>query len=362
MYLEGSDQHRGWFQLSLLPALGATHKPPFKAVLTHGFTVDEKGMKQSKSLGNYVNAIEEIEKYGSDILRLWVSSVNYQEDVRCSDELIGRLQDAYRKMRNTLRYLLGNLDDFEPTMTVAYDDMLPIDKWATEQLQKLITQVRSAYDNFSFHRVFSLIYNFCTVQMSSIYMDVLKDRLYCDRADSRSRRSCQTAMQAILDAIVRMLAPVLVHTSEEAWAVMKHKSQDVDSVHIALMPNADESIDWQASESKWNKIMSLRDDVLRTLEGLRQDQIIASNQEASVDIVSDDDELIEIVNDFGADTLAALCIVSEVKIEKGAEPKVTAQKSTHTKCERCWNYVATVGNDDNLNDLCERCVSVVNAL
>ena len=362
MYLEGSDQHRGWFQLSLLPALGAIQKPPYKAVLTHGFTVDENGMKQSKSLGNYVNAIDEIEKYGADILRLWVSSVNYQEDVRCSDELIGRQQDAYRKIRNTLRYLMGNLDDFEPTMAVAYADMLPIDKWATEQLQKLIARVTDAYENFAFHRVFTLIYNFCTVEMSSIYMDVLKDRLYCDAQSSHSRRSSQTAMQSILDAIVRMLAPVLVHTSEEAWAAMKHRSQDVDTVHIALMPAVDDAIDWQGQQPKWDKMMKLRDDVLRTLEALRQDQIIASNQEASVDIATDDDELISLVNDFGTDAFAALCIVSEVKIEKAPESKVTADKSTNAKCERCWNYVATVGAESEYEDLCSRCASVVKAL
>jgi len=231
LYLEGSDQHRGWFQLSLLPALGSVGKSPFKTVLTHGFTVDEKGMKQSKSAGNYVNAIDEIQKYGADILRLWVASVNYQEDVRCSDELIGRLQDAYRKIRNTLRYLLGNTDDFEPaSMAVAYSDMFEIDKWAMQQLQKQIGKVGAAYESFAFHRVFSLVYNFCTVEMSSIYMDVLKDRLYCDATDSKSRRSAQTAMHRILDALVKMLAPVLAHTAEEAWAAMKYKSEDVQSV------------------------------------------------------------------------------------------------------------------------------------
>jgi len=212
LYLEGSDQHRGWFQLSLLPALGATGKEPFKGVLTHGFTVDEKGLKQSKSLGNYVNAQEEVAKYGADVLRLWVASVNYQEDIRCNDELIGRTQDAYRKIRNTLRFLLGNIDDFDPNAeSVAYDDMFEIDKWAMQQLQKLIANVRAAYENFVFHRVFSLLYNFCTVEMSSIYMDVLKDRLYCDAADSLCRRSAQTAMHRTLDCLVRMLAPVLVH-------------------------------------------------------------------------------------------------------------------------------------------------------
>jgi isoleucyl-tRNA synthetase len=359
MYLEGSDQHRGWFQLSLLPALGAIKKAPYKTVLTHGFTVDDKGIKQSKSAGNYVSALEEIEKYGADILRLWVASVNYQEDMRCSDELIGRLQDAYRKIRNTLRYLLGNIDDFEPSTAVAYDDMLSIDKWAARQLQKLISKVTDAYESFAFHRVFSLIYNFCTVEMSSIYMDVLKDRLYCDGKDSKSRRSAQTAMQEILDALVRMLAPILVHTAEEAWAAMKHKSQDTESVHLALMPKVDESIDFQTEENKWQKIMSLRDEVLRVLEGLRQEQKIASNQQAAVNIECDDQELIALINDFGVDAFAALCIVSEVKIQNASELKVMAQKSDNPKCERCWNYLPSVGADTEYSDICARCLEVV---
>jgi isoleucyl-tRNA synthetase len=361
LYLEGSDQHRGWFQLSLLPALGATGKEPYKSVLTHGFTVDEKGMKQSKSLGNYVNAQEEVAKYGSDILRLWVSSVNYQEDIRCNDELIGRTQDAYRKIRNTLRYLLGNIDDFDPNEnTVAYDDMFEIDKWAMQQLQKLIADVRQAYENFIFHKVFSLIYNFCVVEMSSIYMDVLKDRMYCDGADSLPRRSGQTTMYKILDCLVRMLAPILVHTAEEAWAAMRFKSQDVQSVHFALLAQVDDSIDWQAQEARWEKIMSLRDEVLRVLEGLRQGQKIGSNQEACVTIYCGDDELIGILNEFGLEQFAALCIVSEAKLQKGSgATTVAAERSSHQKCQRCWNYWPSVGANGEYPDVCERCIAVI---
>jgi isoleucyl-tRNA synthetase len=374
LYLEGSDQHRGWFQLSLLPALGATGKEPYKSVLTHGFTVDEKGMKQSKSLGNYVNAQEEVAKYGSDILRLWVASVNYQEDIRCNDELIGRTQDAYRKIRNTLRYLLGNLEDFDPAAkSVAYDEMYEMDKWGMQQLQKLIANVREAYENFLFHRVFSLLYNFCTVDMSSIYMDVLKDRMYCDGAVSLSRRSGQTAMHRILDALVRMLAPILVHTAEEAWSEMKSllvarrsslvepaKIAEIDSVHLAEMPEVDIAIDWHGQEARWEKIMGLRDDVLRALEGLRREQKIGSNQEASVTIYSDDEELNALLNEFGLEQFAALCIVSEVKVLKGSgQTTVAAEKSSHAKCQRCWNYWASVGQNSEHPDLCERCVSVV---
>jgi len=361
LYLEGSDQHRGWFQLSLLPALGAIGKAPFKSVLTHGFTVDEKGMKQSKSLGNYVNAQEEAAKYGSDILRLWVASVNYQEDVRCTDELIGRTQDAYRKIRNTLRYLFGNIDDLEPrSMSVPYEKMLEIDRWAMQQLQKLIRNVTDAYENFVFHRVFSLIYNFCTVEMSNIYMDVLKDRMYCEAADSPARRSGQTVMWRILDSLVRMLAPILAHTAEESWSAMKFRSQDAESVHLALMPEADVSIDTEADKSKWEQIMELRDEVLRVLEGLRQEQKIGSNQEACVSISLADGELAGAAEQFGAEQLASLCIVSEVKLERGAaETTVKAEKSSYQKCQRCWNYWPSVGTDGKHPDLCQRCVEVL---
>jgi isoleucyl-tRNA synthetase len=363
LYLEGSDQHRGWFQLSLLPALGSKGHAPFKSVLTHGFTVDEKGMKQSKSLGNYVNAQEEVAKYGSDILRLWVASVNYQEDVRCNDELIGRTQDAYRKIRNTLRYLFGNIDDFNPKEhTVPYDDMCEIDRWAMQQMQNLIINVTEAYDNFIFHRVFSLIYNFCTVEMSSIYMDVLKDRMYCERRDGQLRRSGQTAMYTILDRLVRMLTPILVHTSEEAWAAMKYKSQDLESVHLAEMPKPDDKIDWQKDEVRWSKITSLRDEVLRVLEALRQDKKIASNQQASVTINCSDENLLSALKNFGLDQFAALCIASEVKLEQAdGQTTVTAKKSSHRKCQRCWNYWPSVGSDEKYFDLCKRCVDVVSS-
>ena len=360
LYLEGSDQHRGWFQLSLLPALGAVGHEPFKSVLTHGFTVDEKGMKQSKSLGNYVNAQEEVAKYGADILRLWVSSVNYQEDMRCNDELIGRTQEAYRKIRNTLRFLFGNIDDFDPARyAVPYEQMFAIDKWAMQRLQKLIDDVTEAYDNFVFHRVFGLLYNFCTVEMSSIYMDVLKDRMYCDAPDSLSRRSGQTGMYHILGSLIRMLAPILVHTAEEAWGAMNVRPEDVESVHLAHLPRRDESIDYEREQPKWQKIMGLRDEVLRVLEGLRQDKAIASNQEASVTMHCTPEDAATI-HDFGIGQFTALCIVSEIKLEEGADQTtVTAEKSTYPKCQRCWNYWPSVGTIPEHPEICERCAEVI---
>jgi isoleucyl-tRNA synthetase len=289
--------------------------------------------------------------------------VNYQEDVRCTDELIGRSQDAYRKIRNTLRYLLGNLAGFDPGQhAVAYEEMAAIDQWAMCRLQRLIADVTEAYENFVFHRVFSLLYNFCTVEMSSIYMDVLKDRLYCDGVDSVSRRSGQTVMHAILGASVRMLAPVLPHTAEEAWEAMAYKPEDCASVHLAAMPTVDRSIDYAGEQAKWDKLMGLRDEVLRVLEGLRQDKTIASNQEATVTLRCTDEDAAALKS-FGAEAFAALCITSEVKIEQGADAtSATAEKCTHEKCQRCWNYWASVGADAEYPDLCERCAGVVSGL
>ncbi|MCF7973653.1 MAG: isoleucine--tRNA ligase [Phycisphaerae bacterium] len=360
LYLEGSDQHRGWFQLSLLPALGATGQPPFKSVLTHGFTVDEKGMKQSKSLGNYVNALDEINKYGSDILRLWVSSVNYQEDIRCNDQIIGRMQDAYRKIRNTLRYLFGNTSDFDPnTDAVPFDTMYAIDQWALQKLNTLVAEVNQAYESFVFHKVFSLIYQFCTVEMSSIYMDVLKDRMYCDIPNSQSRRSAQTAMSEILNALIRLLTPILVHTCEEAWEALDHKPDPVDSVHLATMPTAKSGLNGKFSLDQWDSLLTLRDDILRCLEGLRQDKAIASNQEASV-TVNADQETTDLLNAFGTDHFAALCIVSAIELIPGQDATIiTATKSEAQKCQRCWNYVASVGTHESHPDLCHRCHAVL---
>ena len=229
-----------------------------------------------------------------------------------------------------------------------------------QQLQKLIAGVTENYENFVFYRVFSLLYNFCTVEMSSSYMDVLKDRLYCDAADSLSRRSAQTAMYKILDSLTKMLAPILPHTAEEVWTAMKSKSQDTESIHLATIPNVDESIDWHRQQPKWNNLMALRDDVLRVLEALRQQKKITSNQQACVTVYCNDEELAKILTDFGLEQFAALCIVSEVKLQKDtSETRVVAEKSSYRKCQRCWNYWPTVGTDSEHPDLCKRCIEVV---
>jgi len=220
--------------------------------------------------------------------------------------------------------------------------------------------VTEAYESFTFHRVFTLVFNFCTVEMSNIYMDVLKDRLYCDAQDSLSRRSAQTAMFKILDCLIRMLAPVLVHTAEEAWRAMKSEGQETESIHLAEMPKVDDSIDFKNAEKRWQKLMDLRDEVLRVLEGLRQEKKIASNQEACVNIYCADEELVGLLEEFGLEQFAALCIVSEVKLQKATdETTVTAEKSSYSKCQRCWNYWPSVGVNNDHPDLCKRCVEVV---
>ena len=281
--------------------------------------------------------------------------------MRCSDALIGRLQDAYRKIRNTLRYLLGNTSDFDLSKnSVPYEKMFEIDRWAVQQLQKLIGEVTDAYENFLFHRVYTLIYNFCVVEMSSIYMDFSKTDSTAMRKIRFHGEVPQTAMYKILDCLTRLLAPILVHTAEEVYEAMNLKTEIAESVHLLKMPQIDKAIDWQKEEPKWEKLMNLRDEVLKELEGLRQKQIIASNQESSVTISTDDGDLINTVEQFGIKNFAALCIVSEIKLNKEKSEKlVSAQKSPHKKCQRCWNYWPSVGQNTNNPDLCVRCAEVI---
>ncbi|CAG0938280.1 partial isoleucyl-tRNA synthetase, partial [Candidatus Brocadiaceae bacterium] len=237
LYLEGTDQHRGWFQLSLLPSVGAWDKAPFKSVLTHGFVVDEHGKKMSKSRGNFISVEDAVKEFGADVLRLWTSSLDYQNDMSVSRNLIIRCSDAYRRVRNTFRYLLSNLYDFDPNVnTISYEELLEIDRWALHKTQELIKDVTSSYESLQLHRVFHNIYNFCTVEMSAFYLDILKDRLYTFAKNSKERRAAQTVMQYILVDLVKLSAPVIVHTAEEVWSAIIHKDEDVSSVHLSTFP------------------------------------------------------------------------------------------------------------------------------
>ena len=369
VYLEGNDQYRGWFQSSMLTAIASRGKAPYKTVITHGMIVDEERQKMSKSLGNGISPQEILKDYGADILRLWVSSADYRQDMRISKEMFKHLSQNYLKIRNTARYILGNLNGFDPkTDMVSVDEMLELDRWAMMKLNQLIAKVIKGYDDYEFHVVLHAIHNFCVVDMSNFYLDVIKDRLYCD--DGLKRRSAQTAIYKILDALVRMLAPILCFTADEIWKAMPH-CDDADLRNVALndMPIMDEAYAFdEASAEKWNRVIAFRDDVNKALEGARNAKVIGKPLEAWVTIYAND-QAAELLSAWNADDLAALCIVSKLRVIKGDGEgvtgesfegiKIAVERASGEKCERCWMYVDSVGSDEKHPTLCGRCASVV---
>ena len=367
MYLEGSDQHRGWFQSSLLASVGTTGKAPYRTVLTHGFTVDGTGKKMSKSAGNVVAPQEVIDKYGAEVVRLWVSAADYRDDIRISQEILIHLAEAYRRIRNTSRYLLGNLFDFDPDRDMVADDLLlEIDRWALHRLQKLIQRVEKAYDEFEFHVVFHSLHNFCAVDMSAFYLDILKDRLYTSQASSVQRRSGQTTMYRILSAMVRLMAPVLSFTADEVWGYMKECAL-MESVFLTSFPKVEEKLIDNALEARWEKILAIRSETAKVLEALRRNKIIGHSLDAGVILYASPD-LSLFLNSYKED-LAFIFIVSSVKIAKESEAPVDAYASDVVeglrisagaaiglKCGRCWMYSETVGTVKNHPEICDRCV------
>ncbi|WP_165066536.1 isoleucine--tRNA ligase [Paludisphaera rhizosphaerae] len=370
MYLEGSDQHRGWFQSSILTAVGTTGKAPFESILTHGFVVDDKGQKMSKSLGNVVSAVKATEQHGADVLRLMVSSMDYADDVRISERSIKEASEAYRKIRNTFRYLLGNLEDYahlDPA-TVDLATLHEIDRWALGQLNQVIRDAVSAYERFEFYRVYSRIYQFFSVELSSFYLDVLKDRLYAEAPRGPERRAAQYVLFRLHEALTRLLAPILPHTAEESWGYMPHGQGFPASVHLATFPQPDPRWDDPQRDARWAVLADARNAILKALEGLRKDKTIGSAQEASVTIAAPAADLAILQAD--RDLLATICLVSTIDVREGgsATPgpgeerfQVTAAKSTFGKCERCWNYREDVGGNAQHPTLCGRCVRVVSA-
>ena len=374
LYLEGSDQHRGWFQSSILTAVGTTGRAPFESVLTHGFIVDEQGKKLSKSEGNAISAVKATEQYGADVLRLYVASLDYADDVRMSERGIKEMSEAYRKIRNTFRYLLGNLGDyakFDPAR-VAPETLHEIDRWALGQINRVIRDVRSAYESFEFYRVYQRIYQFCTVELSSFYLDVLKDRLYAERPDGPDRRAAQFVLARLHDALTRLLAPILSHTAEELWEFLPDAGGKLASVHLAEWPESDPAWDDPGRDAFWADLLSVRNEILRELEKLRAAKVIGSSQEASVHVGSHDPDIAALL-ERAVDLFPTLAIVSDVAIG-GAMPAdaargldltalwLKATKSPHAKCERCWNLRPSVGQDAEHPTLCDRCARVVAAL
>jgi isoleucyl-tRNA synthetase len=371
LYLEGNDQYRGWFQSSLLTSVAGRGKAPYKAVLTHGFVVDGQGKKMSKSLGNGINPQDIIKQYGADVLRLWCVSADYMSDMRISKEILKQLSEAYRKIRNTARYILGNISDFNPnTDSVAVENLLELDKWAVIKLNELIKNVNEAYEKFQFNSVYHMIHNFCVVDMSSFYLDVTKDRLYTSLPSSIERRSGQTAMYMVLNALVKMLSPILTFTTEEIWGCMEHlDSEKVESVQLANWPEISDKVSDKAIEEKWDKILALKEDVAKSLEMARTAKVIGHSLNAKVTLYNENMQ--EFLKEVQSDLLTAF-IVSGVEISdkslenanigENTKSQIVVTLAEGEKCERCWMYSTHVGKEADHPTLCKRCADVVNQI
>ncbi|MBI5190115.1 MAG: isoleucine--tRNA ligase [Nitrospirae bacterium] len=371
MYLEGNDQHRGWFQSSLLTSVGTVGVAPYKGVLTHGFTVDGQGKKMSKSKGNVVAPEKVINQYGAEILRLWVSASDYTEDIRISDEILKRLSEAYRRIRNTARYILGNLSDFDPAKdAVPYDRMDELDRWALHRFQALNVRIRKAYDDNEFHMIYHSLHNFCSVDLSAFYLDVLKDRLYTSKPGSDLRRSAQTAMFEILSGMTRLMAPVLSFTAEEVWSYMPAYSGKEESIFLAEFPEMHENWTDEALAARWDSILAVRGEASKVLEKLRADRVIGHSLDGKVDLYLDG-EVYDLLNGYAAE-LAGLFIVSTVSLHPASDApadayasdivpgiKVVASAAAGAKCERCWCIKTDIGVSAAHPTLCGRCAAVM---
>lgn len=379
MYLEGSDQHRGWFHSSLLVAEGTRGQAPYKTVLTHGYVVDGEGRKQSKSLGNVVAPQDVIDKYGADLLRLWVSSVDYREDIRYSEEIMSRLVDAYRRIRNTCRYLLGNISDLTPETLVKPADMLPLDRYALDLALAAHTRMEEAYLEYEFHKVFHTLYGLCATELSSFYLDVLKDRLYSSLPESRERRSAQTALYEILLLLLRDMAPILSFTAEEVYRylpdALKPKGKDGSPVVTVLAMPARDVTSYALSAAQradWARVMDVRAEVTRAIEPLRKAGTLGHSLDTHVNLFVDE-SLGKALASSGAD-LRAVCIVSALDVLPIAKAPVDAvfgnmeglavevRKAGGGKCERCWIYSEELGTSPDHPALCPRCTAVMKEL
>ncbi len=371
MYLEGSDQHRGWFNSSLLTGIATRGHAPYNAVLTHGFVVDGEGRKMSKSVGNTVAPSDIIDVHGADVMRLWVSSADYQADVRLSKDIVKQLAEVYRKIRNTFRFLLGNLDNFNPnTDKVAYKDLTELDRWALYRLEEVRQKVTNAYENYEFHILYHTIHNFCTVDLSSFYLDVLKDTMYAEKEDNVARRSAQTAIYEILTTLVKMVSPVLSFTAEEVWQYMPKEEGMEESVMLADWPQGHaDHVDAELS-ARWATMLALRSEMTKALEGARRDKAIGHSLDASITVYADGDAY-QALTGFGG-SLASLLIVSEAHVVEGRDNapanavtvedgvlSIVVTPSELEKCERCWIHRDTVGQDTDHPTLCARCADVV---
>ena len=357
MYLEGSDQHRGWFQSSLLTSTAVKGRAPYRQVLTHGYVVDGQGRKMSKSVGNGIDPMDICKQYGADILRLWVSSSDYKVDIRISNDILKQLTESYRKIRNTARFILGNICDFDPNKdSVSYSEMKELDKWALLKLNQLVAKIEKAYSEYEFHTMLHAIHNFCVVDMSSFYLDVTKDRMYASKPEDKSRRAGQTAMYKILDTLTRLLAPVLAFTADEIWQYLPHTDKDnVESVMLNDWPEAKAEFENEALDQKWSKILEVRDTVLKALEEARNKKLIGQSLQAKIVLKANSDVLKLLKENL--DILPTVFITSQVELAESSnsEVEVEVMVADGEKCERCWIYSKTVGHNHDHPTLCDRC-------
>lgn len=364
MYLEGSDQHRGWFQSSLLTSVATRGEAPYRAVLTHGFVMDEQGRKMSKSLGNVVEPQAVVNRQGADILRLWAASVDYRGDVRISDNILAQLSEVYRRIRNTARFLLGNTHDFDVNNdAVPLERMRAIDRWAVLRVRELARRTRKAYAEFDYHLVFHQVQDFCAVDMGGFYLDALKDRLYCDGAKSLERRSAQTAMWEVLVRLTQLIAPVLVFTADEIWQHLPESVREQPSVHLTTWPDVPEPTAEEAAfMQRWEKLLAVRRDVTKALEEARSEKRIRASTEAAVEVYPSAEEA-DVLRPFSMDELKEIFIVSGVTVHapsaEAADPKVVVSSAPGEKCERCWRFDEAVGHSEEHPTLCRRCADVV---
>ena len=361
LYLEGSDQHRGWFHSSLLTSAGTRGCAPYRSVLTHGFVVDGEGKKMSKSAGNVIAPEEVINQLGADVLRLWVAAEDYKDDIKISNEILKRLADSYFRIRNTYRFLLGNLYDFHPEKDrVPYHELHEIDRWALHQLQKLIGRVREAYEHFEFHTVYHSVQNFCAVEMSALYFDILKDRLYTFSSGSRGRKSAQTVLDEILKSLTCLMAPILSFTSEEVWKYIPQGPGEAESVHLASFPEVQSEYLDDALNERWERIWEIRAVVTKALEEARKEKVIGLSLDAQVHLHLPE-KVFSFLECYEKD-LKSIFIVSSVTLHQTKDEKevrAIVSRAEGKKCERCWNHDVSVGHHPGHQAICQRCVEAI---
>ena len=366
LYLEGSDQHRGWFQTSLLTSIALKDRPPYRRVLTHGFVVDSEGRKMSKSQGNVVDPQEIVSTHGADVLRLWASLEDYTQDIRISAEILKYAVEVYRRIRNTYRFLLGNLYDFDYLQdALSFDELRDIDRWVLSHLQELVRDTTASFEKFKLHEAVHLVHLFATNELSSFYFDVLKDRLYTFPPDSKGRKSAQTTLWHLLISLSKLMAPILSFTAEEVWGHIRKiegcasgkASRMEESVFLSSWPRVDDNLVNESLETIWEKILRVREGVLKELEEAREAKTIGSSLEARVTITAPFSELSSL-KDLGNE-LKEVFIVSQVQLEEGEELKIRISRAEGQKCERCWNYSLDLGTDKEHPQLCGRCQKAI---